>query len=289
MSTNGVNGANGPKTAADFKPEELQNAKQEKVKNTIFELDEAIAADVDQMYADNEIDSTEMNRIYDWVHVIDNMIGNMSAQVKQSCSDGLQILKDWVAELIDTSGMGKYNGQNVQYDGKTVTETSQTEQTVLEPAQKDSDSEYRTMVQHTKADERLDRYKQDIRNYRINRNSDVAIHGYSYSSDGGEDSITNYAAQDIAEIFLGRQNRKSDAQNLKNWAEYQHQKNNIDYTLYSKLVKHADKIIDRQETDARQPQQAADSGELSGVEIDPEEVIAQVHRDTPVGGRYDNP
>ena len=139
MSTNGVNGANGPKTAADFKPEELQNAKQEKVKNTIFELNEAIAADVNQMCADNEIDNTEMDRIYDWVHVIDNMIGNMSAQVKQSCSEGLQILKDWVAELIDTSGMGKYNGQNVQYDGKTVTETSQTGQTAYEPTTTDND------------------------------------------------------------------------------------------------------------------------------------------------------
>lgn len=121
MSTNGVNGANGtPKTAADFKPEELKNAQEEKVKNTIFQLDKAITNDVEAIQADGEIDNTETDRIYDWVHVIDNMVGNMSSKVKQSYAEGVQVLKDWVAELIDMTGMGQYFGENVEYDGENV-------------------------------------------------------------------------------------------------------------------------------------------------------------------------
>lgn len=147
MATNGVNGANGaPKTAADFKAEEFQNAKQEKIRNTIFELDEAIANDVEAMEADGEISSTvdkatgksEVDRIYDWVHVIDNMIGNMSDKVKASLQDSIQILKDWVADLIDMTGMGQYHGENIEYNGEEVTENKETEQLAYEPTATDN-------------------------------------------------------------------------------------------------------------------------------------------------------
>jgi hypothetical protein len=154
MATNGVNGANGaPKTAADFKPEEFQNAKQEKIRNTIFELDEAIANDVEAMEADGEITSTvdkatgksEVDRIYDWVSVIDNMIGNMSDKVKASLQDSVQILKDWVADLIDMAGMGQYRGENITYEdgGEVVINAKQAPKagmaaTSLEPTTTDS-------------------------------------------------------------------------------------------------------------------------------------------------------
>ena len=139
MSTSGVNGANGaPKTAADFKPEDLQGAKEEKVRNTIFQLDEAIANDVEQIEADSTIDNAEVDRIYDWVHVIDKMIGNMSAQVQKSYSEGVQVLKSWVVDLIDMTGMGQYFGENIEYDGETVT-IGNTAQASLEPEEKDAD------------------------------------------------------------------------------------------------------------------------------------------------------
>ena len=147
MATNGVNGANGaPKTAADFKAEEFQNAKQEKIRNTIFELDEAIANDVEKMEADGEISSTvdkatgksEVDRIYDWVHVIDNMMGNMSDKVKASLQDSIQILKDWVADLVDMTGMGQYHGENIEYNGEEVTENKGTTQTAYEPTATDN-------------------------------------------------------------------------------------------------------------------------------------------------------
>ncbi len=156
MATNGVNGANGaPKTAADFKPEEFQNAKQEKIRNTIFELDEAIANDVEAMEADGEITSTvdkatgksEVDRIYDWVSVIDNMIGNMSDKVKASLQDSVQILKDWVADLIDMAGMGQYRGENITYEdgGEVVINAKQAPKagmaaTSLEPSTTDNDT-----------------------------------------------------------------------------------------------------------------------------------------------------
>ena len=145
MATNGVNGAT-PKTAADFKPEELQNANQEKIRNTIFELDEAINADVQLMEADGEISSdadasgkSEMDRIYDWVNVIDNMLGNMSEQIKKSCTEGVQKLKNMIANLIDMTGMGRYSGTNVEYDGEEVTVFEPNEQASLEPQSTDAD------------------------------------------------------------------------------------------------------------------------------------------------------
>ena len=148
MSTNGVNqSAATPKTAADFKPEELQNARKEKVLNTIFELDEAIKNDVAQMEADNVISSdvdaatgkSEVDRIYDWVNVIDGIVGSMSSQVKQSCKEGLQTLKGWVANLIDLTGMGQYRGQNIKYDGDNVTINEPQEEYAYEPDDVDAD------------------------------------------------------------------------------------------------------------------------------------------------------
>ena len=152
MAIDGMSGAEQakPLKPEEFKPDELKNAKESKVLNSIYDLNNAIAADVHEMEEDGEISAdidkktgkSEVDRIYDWVHVIDNMIGNISAQVKQSCAEGMQILKIWLADLINMTGMGQYYGQNVEYDGENVTLTdygSEPEVTDAQQSQKPSD------------------------------------------------------------------------------------------------------------------------------------------------------
>ena len=119
MATNGVNGS-APKTVSDFKPEELKNSNDtQKIKNTIFQMTDAGYADLDSIEADGEVDSKESGRVFAWMQLIDNTIGNMSESVKKACKDALEDLENLLADLADT-GMGEYYGENVDYDGENV-------------------------------------------------------------------------------------------------------------------------------------------------------------------------
>ena len=115
MTTNGVNSVQ--KTAADYKPEALQNAKEEEVKNTIFDLQENINNDLtNNILADGKVSNEEKVQIRNWIKLIDSMLGSISSQVQERLADLMVSLEDLAANLFVETNDEKYNGENIEIE-----------------------------------------------------------------------------------------------------------------------------------------------------------------------------
>lgn len=136
METNGVKSVQ--KTAADYKPESLQNAKEEEVKNTIFDLQENINNDMaNNILADGEVSNEEKVQIKNWINLIDNMLGSISSQVQEKLADLITSLEDLAANLFMEINETKYDGENIEIE-KENDETFISRKT---PATDDSETE----------------------------------------------------------------------------------------------------------------------------------------------------
>ncbi len=141
METNGVKSVQ--KTAADYKPESLQNAKEEEVKNTIFDLQENINNDMaNNILADGKVNNEEKVQIGNWIKLIDNMLGSISSQVQEKLADLMVSLEDLAANLFMEINDTKYDGKNIELEKEndeifitrktTVTDNSEAETELYE-------------------------------------------------------------------------------------------------------------------------------------------------------------
>ena len=113
MATNGVNPTQ--KSAADYKPENLRNAKEEEVRNTIFDVENNINSDMENnILADGKISDSEKTQIRNWIKLIDNIVGNIPAQIQAKLADMIDSLKDLALSLFIETKDKKYQGENIE-------------------------------------------------------------------------------------------------------------------------------------------------------------------------------
>ncbi len=152
MTTNGVNPTQ--KSAADYKPENLRNAKEEEVRNTIFDVENNINSDMENnILADGKISDSEKTQIRNWIKLIDNMLGNIPSQVQAKLADSINSLKDLAMNLFAETNDKKYQGKNIELalEGDEVVQYDV--EGTYEPDETDAESYEKRMIRQFSDDE----------------------------------------------------------------------------------------------------------------------------------------
>ena len=198
------------------------------------------------------IDKKEISVLKDWINIINTYLNKVSDSLKEKCKTAIGELQDLRITLI-----------NKKFDAEDSLIAQEEQVNTLEPTETDSQNEIQTQIKNGKANKRLGQYIQDMKNFKKNQNADIAYNGYTNLSNKDEESIIEYAAQDIAKIFIGQVRPKiSDTENLKKWADFQYNHDNIDNRLHSKLIKYADKAAEQLQIAANSTNNQTDSEEV---------------------------
>lgn len=183
-----------------------------------------------------------------------------------------------------------------QYKKEQETKAAQSKETssISEPDETDAESNRfdspQQQITAYRAEKRLEKLAQDIASLKQDQNWQIQ-HGQPYFGLKPED-ISEIAMQDIADIFLGKQPQEDDAKHLIHWATNMFYACKLDGKGKNTLVAKANEALNRIE---QQRLQASNNDSEENSEVAQnnndsiiEDIINQVHQNTPVGGNYGN-